>query len=250
MTEEITFVPPAPPKRHGIANFRDIGGLRTELLTAHGGTVGVNTRTVFRSAAPLVQTRHEVQSLSAQIKTRIDLRTKIERDMMTVPPLPGVKTVVCDVLGPAPASLIMYDDLPGQYRAFVEHAGCRRRLGEAVRTISRSKGPVLLHCTHGKDRSGWLTTVLYTMVGVARGTVEAEYLSSNYYLSIDPQHRTACSLNLLGIAFHHVETNYKDMLDYVHRGCGVGMKDIAALRKNLIDTPQVVEQASRVKGRA
>ncbi|MET8318238.1 tyrosine-protein phosphatase [Rhodococcus erythropolis] len=238
MTEQIPFIAPAPPKRHGIANFRDIGGIRTELLTEHGGTVGINTRTVFRSAAPLIRTRDEIQSLSAQIKTRIDLRTRIERDMMPVPLLPGVKTVTCDVLGPAPASLIICDDLPGQYRAFVEHAGCRRRFGEAFRAIARSRGPVLLHCTHGKDRTGWLMTVLYTIVGVSREAVDAEYLSSNYYLSLGPQHHTACSLNLLGIAFHHVETNYKDMLDYVHRGCGVGMKDVAALRKKLIDAPR------------
>lgn len=43
-------------------------------------------------------------------------------------------------------------------------------------------GPTLYHCTAGKDRTGWASAVILTLLGVPRETVMADYLASNDYL--------------------------------------------------------------------
>ena len=42
-----------------------------------------------------------------------------------------------------------------------------------------SKGPVLWHCTEGKDRCGITTALVLEMLGVDRGTIMEDYLKTN-----------------------------------------------------------------------
>ena len=68
--------------------------------------------------------------------------------------------------------------LPSARRAY--HALVTR----AASGMARQSGRALLyHCTAGKDRTGWASAVLLSLLGVPRETVMADYLASNAYLA-------------------------------------------------------------------
>ncbi|MBF6302177.1 tyrosine-protein phosphatase [Nocardia amamiensis] len=65
------------------------------------------------------------------------------------------------------------------YRWFVTDATARAQFGAAIRDVANATGPVLYHCTAGKDRTGWMTAILMTALGVPKGQVYKDYLESN-----------------------------------------------------------------------
>ncbi|WP_039801502.1 tyrosine-protein phosphatase [Nocardia araoensis] len=87
----------------------------------------------------------------------------------------GGPAVQQQMLGDGKAVGIMRD----YYRWLVTDATARSQFGTAVRDIANANGPVLFHCTAGKDRTGWMTAVLMTALGVPKGQVYKDYLESN-----------------------------------------------------------------------
>lgn len=55
----------------------------------------------------------------------------------------------------------------------------RTNLGKALETIADSDGPVLFHCTYGKDRTGWIAAMVLYIVGADYNTIKADYMKSN-----------------------------------------------------------------------
>ena len=53
------------------------------------------------------------------------------------------------------------------------------------RGIVEGKVPVLLHCTSGKDRTGFFSALLLTLLGVPRESVVEDFLLTNKYLVPD-----------------------------------------------------------------
>jgi protein-tyrosine phosphatase len=74
-----------------------------------------------------------------------------------------------DVQGARSAMLAVYGAFP---------AAVHGQLRSAVEAIVQSPGAVLIHCTAGKDRTGFLVALLLSAVGVPRETVIADYLRS------------------------------------------------------------------------
>ena len=68
--------------------------------------------------------------------------------------------------------------LPGtrNLRTFVLSASARRTIGRILAVIAAEDGPVWIHCTRGRDRTGWLITVLGYIGGADPATIRAEYL--------------------------------------------------------------------------
>ncbi|MCZ7436467.1 tyrosine-protein phosphatase [Micromonospora sp. WMMC241] len=66
------------------------------------------------------------------------------------------------------------------YRWFVTGEPARVGFGEAVRLAADGANlPLLFHCSAGKDRTGWLSVVLLTALGVAEPAIRADYLRHN-----------------------------------------------------------------------
>src|SRR5205814_7353234 len=54
------------------------------------------------------------------------------------------------------------------------------QFGEMVRRLARPDGtPALIHCSAGKDRTGWAASLVLLALGVDEGEVIAHYLESN-----------------------------------------------------------------------
>ncbi len=66
-------------------------------------------------------------------------------------------------------------------RAFVADPRQRQCFAAALRYIAVGL-PLLYHCTAGKDRTGWMTAIVLTALGVERADVMDDYLLSNEYL--------------------------------------------------------------------
>lgn len=98
--------------------------------------------------------------------TIIDLRTSGTAAGCPDPSLPQVSKVRYSMTATA------------NTETFVTKSSDRKAVASALRKIASSKGPVLLHCTHGRDRTGWIVSVLLMAAGEDLGTVRAEYLRS------------------------------------------------------------------------
>ena len=62
------------------------------------------------------------------------------------------------------------------YDRFVLGDHERAAFGRAVHTVAVSSGPAIVHCTAGKDRTGWISAVLQLLAGVREEDVIADYL--------------------------------------------------------------------------
>lgn len=176
-----------------VANLRDIGG--HELSNGSRIADGV----VFRSS--------HLQGLSAQgeallarlgVGTAVDLRSAAERAGGDYQLPSGATAIWLDVLADNPASAAAFSRLfaDGQlhsitaedtetfmlnsYRDMVELPSARhayRRTFEVV--ADPSSGVVVIHCTAGKDRTGWASAALQLWLGMDEAAVRADYLRSN-----------------------------------------------------------------------
>ena len=114
-------------------------------------------------------------------------------------------------------------------------------------------GPTLYHCTSGKDRTGWASAVILTLLGVPRETVMADYLASNDYLRV----KNEATIAMLGrlptpvarenlepvltvraayieAAFAEVDKRYGSFDRYVREGLGLDDAAIDRLRATLL----------------
>ncbi len=182
-----------------VPNLRDVGGLPA----ADGRSV--RTGLLYRSSA----LDHLIGADAAEfnrlgIRTIFDFRTEPERAERPDRVPPGARHVVADVLldmtGRTPGQIMEAMRDPGsagrefgdgkgkaifvdQYRDFVRLDSARRAFGMAFTSVlDMPSRPVLIHCTGGKDRTGWAVAALQLFLGVPPDLVMDDFVASNRYL--------------------------------------------------------------------
>src|SRR3989440_9749509 len=162
-----------------VFNFRDLGGLPS----ADGRTVHYGR--LYRSDSLHRLTEEEGERLATLgVRTVLDLRrpAEIARDGR-IPELPGL---VYFNLHPAhrewhPSS---YDEVAGTHRYLADRyldmaAEGIDGFGAALRLISDAdRAPLVMHCFAGKDRTGVLTALTLTLLGVPQAEIMADYAAS------------------------------------------------------------------------
>ncbi len=171
MLDEVTTSPllalPTAP-----ANLRDVRGLRTDDDRI------VRRAVLYRSEVPLFgPARRGIAVASWPPATVIDLRSPAE--VLARHPLAGVATVhevpLGTSLAPTLAAAQTDDpDLTGAYRHLVHEAGAA--VARIVALVATGPGPVLVHCTAGKDRTGIVVAALLRAIGVRRADIVTDYL--------------------------------------------------------------------------
>ena len=144
------------------------------------------------------------------------------------------------------------------YRWFVASPAARQTFAAAVRIIAaRDALPLLFHCTAGKDRTGWLSAILLSALGVSRDEVIADYVrteernaaGNEYLLTVlagrldDPQAAVPllqARREYVEAAFAEVDLRYGGMAGYLRDGLGLGDATIADLRAHLLEPPAAV----------
>ena len=176
----------APAAIASAPNFRDLGGWRS----ADGRQV--RSGLVFRSEALLAPTETDADTLRAKgIVLVCDLRSDSERvhgpnrfweernverltlDLLAaIPedqgPWPILRTRP-DAAGARAAMRAVYAAMPGSSAPL---------LGTLFRRIGAGDLPMLVHCTAGKDRTGFVSAILLLALGVERADVVKDYLQS------------------------------------------------------------------------
>ncbi len=169
----------------GIHNFRDVAGPGYRLTPSGTMARGI----VFRSAA-ISATGGDVGVLERLgVTTIVDLRTEMEIAQQPDVPVPGAQNVEIDILqGNSTAATLMNSgivtveearsEMARTYELFVQGADERTAFGRAITTVAGSTGASIVHCSAGKDRTGWTSAILQLLAGVSQEDVVADYLIS------------------------------------------------------------------------
>src|ERR1700677_2804971 len=179
----------------GAVNFRDIGG--------YPAGEGRRTRwgRLYRSDSLADLTTDDLARLEELgLRTLIDFRLPTERQLKSNRPPPGASHEGID-LGFVPDGTLEMLQLvksgaieaaeierrvTAQYRLFgIDHSAEYRRVFEVA--ASAESYPLLLHCTSGKDRTGFGIAMLLLAVGVPLATVLEDYEITNRYRRAVPQ---------------------------------------------------------------
>ncbi|WP_024805914.1 tyrosine-protein phosphatase [Nocardia sp. BMG51109] len=216
----------------GVQNARDIGGYRA----ADGRTV--RTGTVFRSGELSKATDADLAALTGRgVAVVADLRTGYERAFAPDRVPAGATPRIDDVIGQAPPQVMASTLIAGTdlYRALVTEPGANAGFASILHDIIDTDGAVLYHCTAGKDRTGWLSAVLLTALGVDRETVNYDFLLSNHYRGAGPNDPLNGVVQpALDAAFDQVDRSYGGFDGYLRDGLRLTDADIAALRAKLL----------------
>ncbi|MFD5109210.1 tyrosine-protein phosphatase [Streptomyces cinereoruber] len=253
-----------------VANLRDLGG-----LPLPGGR-SVRPGLVFRSAQLNRLDPDDPAVADLGVRTVVDFRTDGERGERPDRLPAGARLLVADVLadwlatsGLPPAArlktLLTHPALAEEhlgggrtreafartYRAFVSADSARASYAALLTELGApDAGPLLFHCTAGKDRTGWAATVVLSLLGADEETVREEYLSVNPAVRQafapmiegftaqggDP----ALALELIGVlpeyldaALDEVAVRHGSMEKYVREGLGVPDEVTERIRERL-----------------
>ncbi|WP_137989994.1 tyrosine-protein phosphatase [Streptomyces vilmorinianum] len=138
------------------------------------------------------------------------------------------------------------------YRTFVTSAENRARFGQTLRELAGGP-PSLFHCTSGKDRTGWTSYLLLTVLGVPEQTAVDDYLASNTFrAAYDARVREGLKhgglmqnpdliiplqevrTEYLDTALAEVRTAYGSLFRYLTDGLGLELRTLAELQDRLV----------------
>lgn len=253
-----------------LPNFRDLGGHRTD------DGRRVRRGVVYRSVdLGRLDDAGRVSLADHGIRTVYDLRTIAERDALPDRVPDGAEYVGLDVLADSelavsaqlmeifanPASVT---DLLGggrteqlferSYRDIVSLPSARdayRRL--FIELAEPDRRPALIHCTAGKDRTGWAAASLLTLLGVPSSAVVDDYLRTNTDLlpALEPVFDQfaaaggdpALLMPVLGVRIEYLDAAWDEMRSrfgsvdgYFARGLGIDDAAQQALRAVLLES--------------
>ncbi|MFD4134402.1 tyrosine-protein phosphatase [Streptomyces goshikiensis] len=254
----------------GAVNVRDLGGYRTWT----GGKVRQGR--VYRSDALSRLTAADVTTVAGLGLTKVvDFRIPMELQYDGADRLPAGLTAtsrpVSDLglyatlvgaissgdpvqqermLGGGRAEAYMRDI----YRTFVTSPENRAQFAATLREIADGgQGPLLYHCTSGKDRTGWLSYVLLRALAVPEATAERDYLASNTFRgAYDAQVRAGLKqsgrmqnpdlliplqevrTDYLGSATAQMEADFGGFYGYLTDGLGLDLRTLAKLQAKLV----------------
>lgn len=142
---------------------------------------------VFRSGELSQLSAQDVEALSG-LRHVVDLRTARERSEAPDRLPAGVEVLALpiDPRGSEGRRVFLrlalrrqdFDGFMHQHyqRSLFEHSA---QVGEVFRVLARAEGPVLVHCTAGKDRTGVVIALLQGLLGASEDQVLENYLETN-----------------------------------------------------------------------
>jgi len=171
--------PPAPLPIEGTYNFREIGGYPV----AGGGQTRAGALYRSDALAGLTEAgRASVADLG--LRRILDLRSgpELATEASAIEGL-GIEVQHHPVLKAAAprAQTHRRHSLETLYRLMVERRG--QHLTDVVRAMSAADGPVLVHCTAGKDRTGVVVALALDAVGVEREAIIEDYAATAHNLA-------------------------------------------------------------------
>jgi len=245
-----------PPTRHfnlaGASNFRDLGG-----YPARDGRA-VRWRQIFRSNHLGHLTEADIEVLRPLgLKSAFDFRGTEERAAalcgvaeIAVHSLPIEPTVVAALrtrrangtpLSSGDALEVMRDS----YRGYVHHNTPSFRALFAH--LLEDRAPLVIHCTAGKDRTGFACALILHVLGVPDDLIAEDYLLTNRFYRRDPSASSdlpddvrqvlgSVEASFLAAAYDAISADYGDLENYLSDGLGLGARERAALEARYLES--------------
>ncbi|HEX3115869.1 MAG TPA: tyrosine-protein phosphatase, partial [Bradyrhizobium sp.] len=228
-----------PPARHlnlaGASNFRDLGG--------YPGKDGraVRWRRIFRSNHLGHVTKADIEILRGLgLKSAFDFRGTEERAAaicgvagIAVHSLPIEPTVVAALRaraggGVALSSADALDVMCDSYRNYVRYSTPSFRALFAH--LLEDPAPLVIHCTAGKDRTGFACALILHALGVPDEVIAEDYLLTNRFYRRDPSASSdlpddvsqvlgSVQASFLAAGFEAIRADYGDLERYF--SCGL-----------------------------
>jgi protein-tyrosine phosphatase len=243
------------PARHleleGASNFRDLGGYPASC----GRTL--RWRQIFRSNHLGHLTAADIEVVRGLgVRNAFDFRGHEERtaaacrvEEIAVHSLPIEPTVVAALrarlaagsLSAADALEIMRDS----YRNYVRlNTHSFRAL---FAHLLADRAPLVIHCTAGKDRTGFACALVLHALGVAEDVIGEDYLLTNRFYRRDPASGTdlpedvrqaigSVQASFLAAGFEAVQADYGDLENYIREGLGLGSKERTELKARYLQS--------------
>ena len=237
------------PARHlnlsGASNFRDLGGYRTR----DGRTV--RWRQIFRSNHLAHLTAQDIVVVRGLgVRSAFDFRGVTERTEalcgmadVTVHSLPVEPTVVAALRAIADSGRQLSQDdavevMQDSYRGYVQDNTPRYRALFAH--LLEDRAPLVIHCTAGKDRTGFACALILHGLGVPDEVIADDYLLTNQFYKRDPSAGTelpdavkqvlgTVRAAFLNAAFEAIDAGYGGLDGYFRDGLGLGPAERKAL---------------------
>ena len=239
----------ASPARHlnlsGASNFRDLGGY----ATSDGRTV--RWRQIFRSNHLGHLTDDDASILrELGVRSAFDFRGAEERTAalcgmpeISVHSLPVEPTVVAALRAIAAAGTPLSTDhavevMRGSYSGYVQNN--TQHFRTLFAHLLEDRAPLVIHCTAGKDRTGFACALILHTLGVSEDIISEDYLLTNQFYRRDPNHSSdlpdeikqvlgSVQASFLAAAFEAIDADYGDLESYLRDGLGLGNAERAHL---------------------
>ncbi len=218
-------------KWDGCVNVRDLGGLKTRdgRTTRWGALVRADHPARLSASGWSALTAHG-------IRTIVSLRTHgQEEHVPDIAPRPPELTTVCAEIEDLTDNEFLQKwamtelwSTPLYYRDAL--ARWPERHAAAISTIARAQpGGVLFHCVRGVDRTGIMTILLLSAVGVS-----ADEIIADYEISLDPEREELLAREHTSTReVIHATLDGLDIDTYLRDG-GLSQDDLAALRARFL----------------
>ncbi|WGD48928.1 tyrosine-protein phosphatase [Bradyrhizobium sp. CB1650] len=243
------------PTRHlnlqGASNFRDLGGYPT----ADGRIT--RWRHIFRSNHLGLLTAADIEIVRALgVRSAFDFRGVEERaagicvvNEITVHSLPIEPTVVAALRAElargtltAPVALEIMRE---SYRNYVRYNTHSFRT--LFQHLLEDRAPLIIHCTAGKDRTGFASALILHALGVADDVISEDYLLTNQLYRRDTSNAAdlpadvldaigSVEATYLDAGFEAVRAEYGDLESYLHDGLKLGTPERTALKARYLQS--------------
>jgi protein-tyrosine phosphatase len=258
--------PPLIPLEHG-CNFRQISGQ----MSRDGRRVRAGK--LYRSGVLAYFSAQDHQQLaSVGIRTIVDLRRADERRREPTRWCSSDVTTLTANDESAPASLLRFALRPDQTPANMRQAmidvyrGMPESLADQLRALFdrllQGQVPLLIHCSAGKDRTGFASAVVLEALGVPRAAIVQDYLHTNEAVnlerfvlehhpgvarhkdSIHPLKRTSQEVrdallraheHYLDAALEALEQKYGTVENYLSQRLSIDAQQLATIRHTLLE---------------
>lgn len=243
------------PVRHfnlvGASNFRDLGG--------YPGKDGRRLRwgRLFRSNHLGHLTEADIAIVRGLgVRCAFDFRGTQERaaaicalDEIMVHSLPIEPTVVAALRARLAANAALspadgLDVMRESYRNYVRQNTANFRT--LLAHLLEDEGPLVIHCTAGKDRTGLACALVLHALGVPDDVIAEDYLLTNRFYRRDPSSNSdlpdevrqvlgSVQISFLTAAFETIDAEYGDLEGYFSAGLGLGKPERATLEARYLD---------------
>ena len=168
----------------GVFNFRDLGGYQTR------DSRTVKWRSIFRSGELHGLTEGDMIRLREELRlaTVIDLRNSEELELSGTGLISefGVRYHNLPLSQSGPEARVRVQESTNMaeiYFDFLEQPWFGPRIVTALAIIAESENhPVVFHCSAGKDRTGIMSAVILSLLGVPDETIVEDYALTNQHM--------------------------------------------------------------------